>query len=113
MRVLVNACCSACGYKTHVQVSVGPYVDNNVPYDWPYACLSCASVVTADLKAAQPRCPDCRSFNLVSYEGAKLDSVGARSSGLNDAHASLRNDDLHCPRCGKTNLHFTDLCVYG
>lgn len=113
VRMLVKAGCNACGYETQVHVSVGPYVDDDVPYDWPYACLSCANVVTADLKAVQPRCPDCRSFSLIPYERAKIDSASTRSNDLKDAHASLRKDKLHCPRCGKAELHFEDLCVHG
>lgn len=111
--MLVKAECSACGYDTQVHVSAGPYVDDDVPYDWPYACLSGGHIVTADLKAVQPRCPDCRGTSLVPYEGAKIDAKGARISGLKDAHASLRNDELYCPRCGKTKLRFEDLCVHG
>lgn len=111
--MLVKAACQACSYEVQVHVSVETFVDHDIPYDWPYACLSCAHVVTADLNAVQPRCPNCRSFNLVPYEGTKLSSVGTQGSSLSDAHASLRTDDLHCPRCGKVHLRFEDLCVHG
>jgi len=113
VRMLVNAVCHACGYDTQVHVSVGTVVDEKVPYDWPYACLSCAKVVSADLNAVQTRCPDCRSFNLIPYEGAKLESAGVRNAGLDEAQANLRNDELYCPRCGKVHLRFEDLCVHG
>ncbi len=113
MGSFVSADCS-CGHHGFGCVGAG-FETFMTECSFPCHCPSCSKVVSADLLAAQPSCPDCGSTAIVSYEdpsmiGVAGDEIVASWAPPMDRSRtfSLTDGTYFCPACGKKELRFTD-----
>lgn len=118
MGLMIDAACS-CGY--HASTLLGGGMDNferECPI--PFHCPSCRAVVTADLLAKTPACPECGHSGIVPYTDPALSGEpGTRKvadcnyfSADGGGSVSLSDGTYLCPSCEKATLHFSMVGCY-
>jgi|LauGreDrversion4_2_1035121.scaffolds.fasta_scaffold612088_1 Zn finger protein HypA/HybF involved in hydrogenase expression len=113
MGSMIDAACS-CGYTSMPLLGGG--MDNFLrECPIPFHCPSCRAVVTADLLAKAPACPDCGQSGIVPYTDPSLagdpgtlevaDCKYFSQDG--GGRVSLSNGTYLCPSCERTTLQFS------
>lgn len=81
---------------------------------FPYLCRSCDKLVTCNALSQAPKCPKCRSGNVIPYNNPSLCAqVGSKSvselslKGPEGPSNSLCNGEYYCPSCHKYTLVFS------
>ncbi len=82
---------------------------------FPCHCPTCRKVVSANLLAVQPSCPDCGNTAIVSYENPSMigvighEEVAGWTPPMDQSRRVALTDGTYlCPACGKKELRFTD-----
>ena len=118
MGMMIDAACS-CGY--HASTLLGGGMDNfDTECPTPFHCSSCRAVVTADLLAKTPACPDCGQSSILPYtDPALAGEPGTREvaecnyfSEDGGGRVSLSDGTYLCLACGKARLHLSVVGCY-
>jgi hypothetical protein len=109
--VLLAKC--ACGFEVETTVGAGRFTHRTI-CNFPCMCKRCQNMVTANLLASPPVCPDCGSTDIVPYDQPEL--IGALGP-LTQASWSVRdslgrdlvltNGRYRCPKCADMSLSFS------
>lgn len=110
--LLVQAICHACQYEVVLHISTDAASHVGTPYDWPYVCFDCRTIVSADLSKNRNHCSNCGCEGIIPYEAEKLKRNSGHLFALQSAHEALRGQRRYCPRCKRVQLQFKDLAIH-
>ena len=100
----VKAKCE-CGLTAEILTGGGMLNHLTVDY-FPFFCNSCDDVVQGNLKDKTPSCPNCHSFQILSYKNADL-RENSRKNIISDQFSNELTEGYYtCPRCNKMQLQF-------
>lgn len=113
MGSLLTAQCR-CGYSILCAAGADAQGDGDAwSCFFPALCRQCCAVVTVDMNAPSPRCPECRNTDVVPYTNRWLRGKQTAESEVLMALADrigrrlvLNFGVYYCPNCGKMDLRF-------
>ena len=104
----------SCGYETEAAVGGGMRNFKTSCY-FPCLCESCRTVVSANLLAAAPACPQCQGRALVAYDEPGMSQApGEHKIAQWNVKEQLGRELLLtdgkylCPKCHQMTLQFRD-----
>lgn len=124
-----------CGYKGEASAGAtrATYLHS---FFYPHACKTCREVVSVELAAKSPICPNCQSYEVIAYgselpearhkrwwslsrlrarlapgsskepTGTAFQYVDQSLNFMSQRRWGLRRDAHLCPLCGERSLHF-------
>lgn len=102
-----------CGYEASSLIGGGMRTFQT-QCSFPYLCRACAKLVTCNALSRSPKCPDCKSRNVIPYNDPLLCAAeggenvcGWSPKGPDGPCYSLSNGQYYCPSCHQHTLVFS------
>ncbi|MBA6153941.1 hypothetical protein [Gelidibacter maritimus] len=94
-----------CGLRA--EILTGGNMANHLTVDFfPCYCGHCREVVQANLKDTSPKCPTCKSDEIIPYTNPKLRAKTWKNTFIKYFKDDLTKGYYKCPKCQRMTLQF-------